>query len=137
MKKVFVDTDVTFDLLSERHPHYQYAAALFFMAKKGQVQLFVSALSIANIYYFLEKQLPAAKAREAISKLKSLVTIIPVGGSTVELALASGFKDFEDALQYHAAEEQDLDVIITRNIKDYKSARLPVMTAEEFVKQVV
>ncbi|MCD4709760.1 MAG: PIN domain-containing protein, partial [Bacteroidales bacterium] len=55
--------------------------------------------------------------------------------SIVKSALQSGFKDFEDAIQYHAAlSDPDIDVIVTRNIKDYKKAELPVMTPGTFLK---
>ncbi|MCK4992012.1 MAG: hypothetical protein KAS29_16045 [Bacteroidales bacterium] len=50
-------------------------------------------------------------------------------------ALQSGFKDFEDAIQYHVAlSNPEIGVIVTRNIKDYKEAELPVMTPETFLK---
>lgn len=51
----------------------------------------------------------------------------------LELALASDFKDFEDAIQYHTALENHLDTIISRNKKDFKSSVLPVLTAKEYL----
>jgi len=51
----------------------------------------------------------------------------------LELALASDFKDFEDAIQYHTALENHLDIIISRNKKDVKSSVLPVLTAKEYL----
>ena len=44
------------------------------------------------------------------------------------------FKDFEDSLQYFTAVENGLDLIITRNLKDFKASGLPVMTARQFLK---
>jgi hypothetical protein len=44
------------------------------------------------------------------------------------------FKDFEDGLQYFSAIENDQDIIITRNLKDFKNSRIPVMTAEQYLK---
>ena len=51
----------------------------------------------------------------------------------VDDALASQFKDFEDAMQYYTAIRAKADVIITRNGKDFSSSQLPVMTAGEFL----
>jgi predicted nucleic acid-binding protein len=51
----------------------------------------------------------------------------------LELALASNFKDFEDAIQYHTALENHLDMIISRNKKDFKNSVLPVLTAKEYL----
>ena len=53
----------------------------------------------------------------------------------VDDALASQFKDFEDAMQYYTAIRAKADVIITRNGKDFSSSQLPVMTAGEFLSQ--
>jgi len=36
MQKIFVDTDVTLDLLSLRHPFYIHSARLFSAAEKGK-----------------------------------------------------------------------------------------------------
>jgi len=44
------------------------------------------------------------------------------------------FKDFEDGLQYFSAIENDQDIIITRNLKDFKNSKIPSMTAEQFLK---
>jgi len=43
------------------------------------------------------------------------------------------FPDFEDGLQYYSAIENSVDIIITRNKKDFKRSKLPVLTAKEFL----
>jgi hypothetical protein len=49
--------------------------------------------------------------------------------------LYSDFKDFEDALQNYSAElNKEIDIIITRNIKDFKYSKLAVMTPDQFLK---
>jgi predicted nucleic acid-binding protein len=53
---------------------------------------------------------------------------------TIDLALASEFKDFEDAIQYYVALSNEIDAIITRNKRDYKVSKLPLLTAEECVE---
>lgn len=53
----------------------------------------------------------------------------------VELALRSAFKYFEDALQnYSAMDNDNIDIIVTRNIKDYRHSELAVMSPETFLK---
>jgi predicted nucleic acid-binding protein len=52
-KKVFVDTDIIYDLLAKRDPFYSSAAHLFTLADEGKVQIFISALSLANIHYLI------------------------------------------------------------------------------------
>ena len=54
--------------------------------------------------------------------------------TTVDKAIDSPLTDFEDALQYHAAESQKVDFIVTRNIEDFKKGNIKTITAEECVK---
>ena len=50
-------------------------------------------------------------------------------------ALNSDFKDFEYALQNYSAElNKEIDIIITRNIKDFKYSKLAVMKPDQFLK---
>jgi hypothetical protein len=46
------------------------------------------------------------------------------------------FKDFEEWLQYYSAIENGMEVIITRNLKDFKHAKPPVMNADQFLKTI-
>lgn len=133
--KIFVDTDVIFDLLAKRDPFYQYAARLFTNADKQELTICVSSLSFGNLNYILSKQKSSTEARKILSRFKVLVKVLPVDDKVLELALNSDFGDFEDAIQYYCAIENGIKVLVTRNLKDYKHARIPVLTAEEFVKQ--
>lgn len=135
IKKIFVDTDVVFDLLAKREPFYNYAAQLFTNADKQKVTLCVSSLCFGNLNYILSKQKSASEARKILSRFKVLVNVLPVDDKVIELALNSDFGDFEDAIQYYCAIENGINILITRNLKDYKLARIPVLTAEEWIKQ--
>ncbi len=59
---------------------------------------------------------------------------MPFESSAVELAIDSRFLDLEDAFQYFIAKKNDCDIILTRNIKDYKQATIPVLTADQFLR---
>ncbi len=55
--------------------------------------------------------------------------------SAVLNALNSEFKDFEDALQnFSAIENGEINIILTRNIKDFKKSELAVLTPETYLK---
>jgi predicted nucleic acid-binding protein len=47
------------------------------------------------------------------------------------------FIDFEDAIQYFTAIENEQDLIITRNLKDFKSSKLPILTAKQFLETMI
>ena len=40
----------------------------------------------------------------------------------------------EDGLQYFVAMYNESDIIITRNKKDFKNSKIPVMTAGEYIR---
>lgn len=135
MKNVFVDTNVLLDLLLKRKEFLHDATQLFSKADLGHIQLFVSALSFANAYYILYKATNDKEARKELRKVEALLTIIDLKGKLLKLSLNDlNFKDFEDGLQYYSALEGKVDVIVTRNLKDFKASELPVMTAASFLK---
>lgn len=134
-ENLFVDTDVIFDLLAKREPFYSYSARLFTRANRQELRIYVSSLCFGNLNYILSKQKSAAEARKILARFKVLVNVLPVDDKIIDLALNSDFRDFEDAIQYYCAIENGMKVIITRNLKDFKQAKIPVLTAEEFVKQ--
>jgi predicted nucleic acid-binding protein len=130
---VFVDTDIIYDILAHREPYYQSAAKLFTMADEDKVHLTVSALSFANIHYLLSKQLSGEQAKQILRKLKILVKIVQIDDKIIDLALNSDFTDFEDAIQYYCAIENECKLLLTRNLKDYRKARITVMTAQDYI----
>jgi predicted nucleic acid-binding protein len=132
--KIFVDTDVIYDLLASRDPHYHAAARLFTLSDEGKIQIFVSALSFANIHYLISKQLSSSEAKKLLRKFRLLVSVVPLNEKIIDLALNSEFNDFEDAIQYFCALDSDCDILLTRNLKDYKKAQITVMTANDFIK---
>lgn len=132
-RKIFVDTDIIYDLLAIREPHYQPAAKLFTKADEGKIQIFISALSIANIHYLLSKQLSATEAKQILRKFRLLVNIVSLSEKIIDLALNSDFSDFEDAIQYYCALENDIEILLTRNLRDYKKAQIVTMTAQDFI----
>ncbi|NLJ00560.1 MAG: PIN domain-containing protein [Bacteroidales bacterium] len=135
MKKLLVDTNIIIDLLAKRKDFYQEAQELFTLADENQVKLYISSLTFANTHYVLVKELNADEARKVLIKFKLLVKILPLDEKILELALSSDFKDFEDAIQYYTALENKLEIIITRNKKDFKTSKLAVLTAKEYLNR--
>ncbi len=136
MKELFLDTNIILDLLAERIPFYTEAAKLFSLADKSKIKLSVSSLCLADTNYILSGQNPEMEVRKILRKFKVLVNVLPLDDKIIDLALNSDFKDFEDAIQYFTATENDQDIIITRNQTDFKESKIPVMTAGEFIKSI-
>ena len=132
--KLFVDTDIILDIFLARKPHVEFAKIVFGLAEKGLVSLHTSSLIFSNLDYILSRQLSKPVAKQILQRLKLIVTILGVDAHTIDLALSSIFNDFEDAIQHYCAIQNNIPLILTRNIKDYKKGHVPVMTPEEYVK---
>ena len=132
-KRVFVDTDIIYDLLAKRDPFYSSAAHLFTLADEGKVQIFISALSLANIHYLISKHQSESQAKQILRKFKVLVHVTSLTEKIIDLALNSDFEDLEDAIQYFSAIQNDIEILLTRNLKDFKKAQISILTAQDFI----
>ena len=134
MRKLFIDTNIVIDLLARREPYYRESAALFSLADRKKTEISVSSLTMANTSYVLSRQLTTKKVKEILRKLRLVVNVLPLDDKIIGLALNDEtFSDFEDGLQYFTAIENEQEIIITRNLKDYKKSRIPAMTAGQFL----
>ena len=135
MNKILIDTDVILDFFFDREPFSENAAKILSLCESKEITGFVTPVIISNVYYLLRQ---AAKHEKVIEKLKLLVSItevLVIDKASIVEALNSEFKDFEDALQNYSAEQnKEIDIIITRNTKDYKNSSLGVMTPDSYLK---
>jgi len=91
---------------------------------------------LADTHYILSKQNPDLEVRKILRKFKVLVNVLSLDNKNADLALNSEFRDFEDAIQYYTAIENDQDIIITRNQHDFENSKIPIMTAGEFINLI-
>lgn len=131
--RLFLDTNVMLDLLGRREPFFENAARIVSLADKGKANIVVSALSYATTDYFLSKMLGVDKSIELLRKFKTISDIVSLDEIIIEKSLNSGFTDFEDSLQYFSAIQAECRYIITRNVKDFKNAEIPVLTPDDFL----
>ncbi|MGS0765517.1 PIN domain-containing protein [Syntrophomonas curvata] len=134
MKKVLIDTCIVIDFLQKREPFADDALRFFRAAASELFAGYITAKSATDIYYIDHKA--THSDAESRKKLRSLLTIISMADSAaidVFQALASGISDFEDAVMAETAKRIGADCIVTRNIKDYDKAAVPVCTPAEFL----
>jgi len=133
VKKLFLDSDVMLDVLLKRPGFYLSSAGVIALAHENQIAAVTSSVAFVNVHYFLDKYDRTNKFK-LLTRFRSFVTIIEVGEKEIDMALKSGAIDFEDTVQYYSALNAKADIIITRNIKDYKQSLIPVLTPEQFLK---
>ena len=137
MKKVLIDTDVILDFFFDRKPYSDDSTEILSLCERGLLDGFITPVIISNVYYLLRR---TARHEKVIASLKQLLTITKVlqmDRLVIEKALNSEFKDFEDALQNFAAINYgEIEIIITRNVKDFKNSEIGVLTPDSFVKLI-
>ncbi|SPW26942.1 Predicted nucleic acid-binding protein, contains PIN domain [Elizabethkingia miricola] len=137
MGKILIDTDVILDFFFDRQPFSEEASQILSLCESKKLNGFVTPIMISNIYYILRKTAKHEKVIEGLKSLMDIVDVAVITKNTIVDALNSNFKDFEDALQnFSALDKKDINIIITRNIKDYKTSSLSVMTPETYLKTI-
>jgi predicted nucleic acid-binding protein len=133
--KLFLDSDVVIDFFTDREPLANPASELFELNEQGAVKLYLSAVSINNIYHIVRRFLGHKKTLEVVEALTEMTEIVGITKKEISQALKNNFTDYEDSMQYSSALNiKDLDAIITRNIKDYRNSSIAVLTPLNFLK---
>ena len=136
--KLFVDSDVLIDFFTDREPYINSASRIFELNELGIVQIYLSAISLNNIYYLTRKYLGHKMAIQIIEELVQITEIIGTTKKEIVQALKNDFKDFEDSIQYSSALTiTGIDAIITRNTKDYVNSKIAVFTSENYLKTMI
>ncbi len=137
MDSVLLDTDIILDFFLDREPFADFATEVLSLCERKEITGYVTPVIISNTYYILRT---TAKHEKVIGKLRLLMSVLDVlsmDKKIIEHALNSNFKDFEDALQNFAAEQNPkVKVVLTRNLNDYKNSALSVMTPESYLKSL-
>ncbi|MDE6645050.1 MAG: PIN domain-containing protein [Muribaculaceae bacterium] len=131
MKNIFLDTNFIIDYFV-REDFSEEAEKLLQLGESQNLNFYISYLSVANFAYIMRK-LPVSQLNDIILRICKIFQVVDNTQDQILLTLQSGFKDFEDGLQYQCALASNCDCIISRNKKDFVTSFIPVMTASEFL----
>ena len=138
MQRVLIDTDVILDFFFDRKPFSDHAAKVLSLCESGEIKGFVTSVIISNVYYLLRQTSTHEKVIEKLTQLITITEVLTTDRDVILKALNSNFKDFEDALQNYSAElNGQVDLIVTRNVKDFKHSSLGVMTPGNYLKTTI
>ncbi len=132
-EKIYIDTDVLLDVVFERKPFFYDSQKILALIEKNYFIGFTSSLILANCYHIICSNKNENIAVKAISKLRSILTILPFTDKEIGESLNSKIKDFEDGIQYYITINNGLDTIITRNISDYRNIDISVLMSNDFL----
>ena len=134
MKRIFLDTNILIDYIDNR-AGADDAELIFACGFSGEVLLFASSLTFANMAYIIKGRSQEEKY-DALKQMAGVVEILPLGKEEVMSAIAQPVKDFEDMLQYQCAKAAGCDYIITNDHRHYDFSDIPFFSSSAFVEQL-
>ena len=130
-----IDTCIIIDALQSRKPFDKDAEAVFLSVANRRCVGFLTANSVTDIYYLMHRALHSkGETKRVLGVLFSLFEILDTCGIDCRKALTSDVSDYEDAVMIEAAARAEIDYIVTRNLKDYAGAPMPVYSPKQFVE---
>ncbi len=134
--RLLIDQNVMLDVLLERMPHFTESALVVELIAEDQVEGFVSGASVDTMAYLLSTHHTSARINGILRFVRLKFKIAPVTESIIDEALAAGWNDVEDSIVYQSAKSAGCTVVITRNVKDFKTKGSDgplVMTPKEYL----
>lgn len=129
--RVLVDLNLVLDVLLDREPHAEAAAALWASFETGEAEGLLAAHSVTTLHYLAARSRGRAFADERLSDVLAVFGVAPVDDAVVRRAMAMAWSDFEDAVCSAAGEAAKCHLLATRDANGFKRSTLPVMTATE------
>lgn len=135
--RILIDTNIVLDVLLKREPFCKVGVEVLNLAKKDNVQEYLSASAVTDIYYLSYRQLKSKKlAKELLKEILTIVSVASVSEQEIRKALELEWNDFEDSVQYSVALLEEMDGVVTRNPSDYSESEIPVWLPEQVLKAI-
>ena len=132
---ILADTNVIIDALAKREPYAKEAQQVIEKCAKREIEGWLAAHSIPNLFYILRKEYDVPERRRLVKDLCSIFRISGLDSKKIMSAVENNeFKDFEDALQEECAVTESVDYIVTRNPSDFKTSRIPIASPEKILE---
>lgn len=131
--RLLIDANILLDVLIKREPYFQDSSLIWKLCETDSAEGYVSSLTIANLIYVMRKELNPEKIGEVVLKLKLIFRLTDLCVSDIVRAAELKWDDFDDAVQSATAERIHADLIITRNVRDFKESKIPALTPAEYL----
>jgi hypothetical protein len=133
--RLMLDLNVLLDVVQRREPFYAASAAVLSLVVGGKAVGWVPGHAVTTIHYLISRYEGQARADEVVDWLLAHVEVAPQEKVQVLRARNLGLQDFEDAVVASAAEASGCDLVVTRNVADFRGSPVPAVTPEELLSR--
>lgn len=134
---VFIDANLIIDVLQKRMPFYHSSHMILTYCASGKIKGYLALHTISNIFYILKDYYSAKDRRRLLLGILEFLQIAEAKQNDVKNALLRiDFSDFENCLQDECAKRVHANYIITRNIGNFSTSEIPVLTPIDFLKKM-
>ena len=135
MKKILIDLNVLLDFLNKRNDHFE-AAKIVDLCIKKKIKGYICAHEVTTLAYFLTKEEKYNnQLKSIINRILDIFLTISITETILREALDSRIKDYEDAVIESSCLKNEIDYIVSKNLKDFKNSRIKAISPKEYITE--
>ncbi len=135
--RILVDTNICLDILQKRPGLFQSSRDALILASNKGYKLYITTATVMDIMYITRKAFSDnVQQRLTVEGFISAFKLLKVTKKDIKYAFSGVMKDFEDAVQANCAKAHGINLIITRNIKDFINSPVKAITPEDFISNI-
>lgn len=136
MLRVFLDANILVSVLNKEYPIFSYSSRILSLASHSDFEIFTSPICLAISFYFAEKKHGTRLAKQKIELLCQHIKIAGNSDDAVFRVLEDKrIHDFEDGLEYYAAEQHECRCIVTEDVEDFYFSEIEVLNCQSFFRK--
>ena len=133
--KILIDTNICLDILQKRPEFYEVSKKALLYASEKNYKLYLTSVTVMDIMYITRKSFENSdKQKTVVKDFVSAFRFLKVSRKNVDFGFLGIVKDFEDAVQSACAKKHFINLIITRNVKDFVNSPVKAVSPEEFLR---
>ena len=132
-RKLLVDTNIFLDVAIDSREEHVPGLLLWDEFLYGEIEGYVAATSLKDVYYILGKYEGESRSRDFIEAILKIFQVVPVDALVCKTAIRSNEPDFEDGIVRECAESIPVDFIISRDKSAFGRSYIKCLTAQEYL----
>ncbi len=133
MKTILIDLNIIIYALNGGKYHEE-SATIMDLCEKKIITGYICAHEITTLSYFLGKASSnISTQRTIINNLLDIFSTIQTTEKILRDSLDSKITDFEDAVIETSAIQNNIEYIVSHNLKDFKLSKVKAITPQEFL----